>query len=174
MDFSPDFSTYTQWSGIATVAFAVFAILAFILRWGFRFRLVGITGFLLVLTTGLFGLSLGLFSRTEVPGAVRSLRVFDNGNNLVVITVPGTITESQLDATLRQSANDYFSYGRNGSLNDKILTIRARAVIHPQPGLSRPLYVGQVKRSLTDREDRGFEVKIFPKALAELQQSLGG
>ncbi|MGB5593263.1 MAG: DUF2518 family protein, partial [Crocosphaera sp.] len=71
------FSTYTQWSIIATIAFLLLAIIAFIFQWGIRFRLVGITGFMIVLTVGLFGLGLGLFSRTEIPGSVRFSRVYD-------------------------------------------------------------------------------------------------
>jgi hypothetical protein len=171
MDFPLDFLTYTQWSGIATLALAVLAILAFIFRWGFRFRLVGITGFLIVLTIGLFGLNLGLFDRQEIPGSVRFSRVFDNGGNQVVIVVPDTIDESQLKATLRQAANDYYSYGRTGSSTDDRLTIRARVLTHPKPGLTRPLYLGQIKRSLSDRADQAFEIEISPKALAELQRS---
>jgi hypothetical protein len=171
MDLSFDFARYTQWSAIATLTFSVLATLAFILRWGVRFRLVGVTGFFLVLTGGLFGLGLGLFERTEIPGAVRFNRVFDNGSNLVVITLPATITPSQLEATLTQAANDYFSYGRNGASSDDRLTIRARVMLHPEPNVTRPLYVGEVKRSLTNRENQTFEIQIPQTALAELQRS---
>jgi hypothetical protein len=97
--------------------------------------------------------------------------VFDNGGNQVVIVVPDTINEPQLKATLRQAANDYYSYGRTGSSTDDRLTIRARVLIHPQPGMTRPLYLGQIKRSLSDRADQAFELEISPKALAELQRS---
>ncbi|MFN7658146.1 MAG: DUF2518 family protein, partial [Dolichospermum sp.] len=48
MPSTDNFLQYTQWSGIATIVFAVLTILAFILKWGFRFRLVGATGFMLV------------------------------------------------------------------------------------------------------------------------------
>jgi hypothetical protein len=171
MNIPLDFLTYTQWSGIATLAVGVLAILAFLFGWGFRFRLVGITGFLIVLTVGLFGLNLGLSAREQIPDAVQFTRVFDNGGNQVVILVPETITEKQLNATLRQAAINYYSLGRTGSGSDDRLTIRARALTHPKPGLTRPLYLGQIKRSLTDRADQAFEVEISPKALAELQRS---
>ena len=55
------FSTYTQWSILATIFFFLLAVVAFIFKWGIRFRLVGITGFMIVLTVGLFGLGLVLF-----------------------------------------------------------------------------------------------------------------
>lgn len=154
------FDLYTQWSIFATIFFLLLAVIAFIFNWGIRFRLVGITGFMIVLTVGLFGLGLGLFERTEIPGAVRFSRVYDNGGNQVVIVVDSSITRNELEATLKQAANDYFSYGRTSGTDNK-LTIRARTLVHPQPGSSLPLYLGQVKRSLLYREDENMEINIF-------------
>jgi dolichyl-phosphate-mannose--protein O-mannosyl transferase len=159
-----DFATYTQWSGILTILFLVLTVLAFLFQWGLRFRLVGVTGFMVVLTIGIFGLSLGLFDRPQVSGAVHFARVYDNGTNQIVITVPPTINKSELEATLKQAANNFFSYGRTG----ETLTIRARTIIHPQPGSSKPLYLGQIKRSLLNREGENFQVEIFTKNLAQL------
>lgn len=163
-----DFLQYTQWSGIATLVFAAIAILGFILKWGIRFRLVGATGFMLVMTTGLFALSLGPLSRTVIPGAVKYSLVYDNGSTQAVITIPPTITPSQLEATLRQAASNLYSNGRSGSRGNSQLTIRSRTIIHPEPGVSVPLYLGEVKRSLTDREDPEMAVEIYPEKFAEL------
>ncbi len=163
------FSTYTQWSIIATVVFFLLAIVGFIFKWGIRFRLVGITGFMIVLTVGLFGLGLGLFERTEIPGAVRFSRVYDNGGNQVVIVVKPSITETELEATLKQAGNDYFSYGRRGGKDNK-LTVRARTLVHPEPGISLPLYLGQVKRSLSVREDENMEINIYDDEIQELSK----
>ena len=65
-----DFFTYAKWLGIATIASLVVAIISFIAGWGFRFRLVGVTSFMGVLTAGVFALRLGLFPHTEIPGAL--------------------------------------------------------------------------------------------------------
>lgn len=162
-----DFLTFAQWSGIATLVFGALAVLSFLVKWGIRFRLVGVTGFMLVLTTGLFALSLVPFTRTVVPGAVRFATVYDSGATQVVIAVPSTITPTELDATLRQAANDLFSPGRLGGRDEK-LTIRARTVLHPEPGLSEPLYLGQVRRSLFQREDEQMMVELIPDHLAKL------
>ncbi|HAC65369.1 MAG TPA: hypothetical protein DCF68_18030 [Cyanothece sp. UBA12306] len=165
------FSNYIKWSGIATIALFLLTILAFILGWGIRFRLVGISSFMAVLTGGLFGLGLGLFTRTEIPGAVRFSRVYDNGANQVVIAVAPTISESELEATLKQAANNYFSYGRAAMGDDNKLTIRVRALIHPEPGLSEPLYLGQVKRSLVMRDDQNLQIEINQESLAKLEKN---
>ncbi|MBW4466246.1 MAG: Ycf51 family protein [Pegethrix bostrychoides GSE-TBD4-15B] len=166
--FTPaSFFTYTQWSGIATLAFAALTLLSFLLGWGIRFRLVGATGLLGVLTAGLFGLSVVPFSRAVVPGAARYSTVYDSGATQVVIAVAPSITAERLEATLRQAASDLFSSGRL-SRGESQLTIRARTVLHPEPGLSEPLYLGQVKRSLFDREDAQMVIELRPDSLAKL------
>ena len=169
MELSVDFATYTQWLAYITLAFLVLALLGFIFQWGIRFRLVGVTGFMIVLTAGCFALSLGLFTRTVIPGAVRFAVVYDSGTNQAVISVPSTISESELKATLQQAANDLFSYGRTAIGGDDKMTIRARTLVHPQTGITKPLYLGQVRRSLSQREDDNLDIEIFSQNLAQLQ-----
>lgn len=159
--------TAVKWSGIATIGFAALTLLGFLLQWGFRFRLVGVTGFMLVLTAGFFGLSLGFYSVPVVPGSVRYSTVYDTGSSQVVIAVPPQITETQLEATLQQAANNLFSYGRLGGANEQ-MTVRARAVLHPESGLSKVLYLGEVQRSLSRREDTEMSIKIYHENLAQL------
>ena len=163
-----DFARYTQWSGIATLVFAFITILGFAFKWGIRFRLAGATGFMLVLTGGLFPLSLTPLTRAVIPGAVRYKLVYDNGSSQAVIATPPQITSSELDATLRQAASDLFSYGRLGTPQDNQLKIRARSIVHPEPGLSLPLYLGEVKRSLSDRDDNAMQIDIYQDNLAKL------
>ena len=163
-----EFLQYTQWSGIATLVVGVLTVLGFILKWGIRFRLVGATGFMLVVTSGLFALSLAPLSRTVIPGAVRYSRVYDNGVTQAVIAIPPQISPSQLEATLRQAASDLYSSGRLGTRGDNQLTIRARTIVHPEPGVSVPLYLGQVKRSLTNREDSQIALEVYQEKFAQL------
>ncbi|MEC4892172.1 MAG: Ycf51 family protein [Oscillatoria sp. PMC 1051.18] len=170
MEISLDFYTYAKWSGILTLVCLVIAGLGFIFKWGIRFRLVGVTGFMGVLTVGLFALGLGLFSHTVIPGSVRFSVVYDNGANQAVIAVTPEITKSELEATLRQAAADLYSSGRLGGSSDR-LTIRARTIVHPEPGLSQPLYLGQVRRSLSDRNDDELALEIFSESFAQLAES---
>lgn len=162
-----DFLIASKWAGISTLAFAALTILSFFLQWGLRFRLVGVTGFMGVLTGGLFALGLVPFTRTVVPDAVRYATVYDNGANLAVIVVPPTITETQLQATLRQAAGDLFSYGRMSRGGQEFL-IRARTVIHPQPGVTEPLFLGQVKPLPPGAGETPLEIETYPKNLAKL------
>ncbi|WP_341527553.1 Ycf51 family protein [Nostoc sp. UHCC 0302] len=166
-----DFLQYTQWSGIATLVLAVLAALAFILKWGIRFRLVGTTGFMIVLTVGLFSLSLVPLSRTVIPGAKKFTLVYDGGSTQAVIAVSPQISPTELEATLRQAASNVYSYGRLGSREDNKLTVRARTVIHPEPGISVPVYLGQIKRSLASREKSEITVEIYQDKFAQLPKS---
>jgi hypothetical protein len=162
-----DFLVFAKWSGILTLAGAVVAVMAFIFQWGLRFRLVGVTGFLGVLTGGLFALGIVPFSRTVIPDAARFVVVYDNGGPQTVITVAPNIKETQLDATLRQAASDLYSYGRLGGPTNQ-MSIRARTIIHPQPGVSKPLFLGDIKRSLANRNDEAMSINIYSESFAEL------
>ena len=166
--FTPEsFAQYTQWAAIATVVFAGLAGFAFWRQFGFRFRLVGVTGFMGVLTVGLFALSLVPLTRVSIPDAVRYTLVFDTGGPETVIAVAPTINETQLTATLEQAAYDLYSPGRLGN-NTQKLHIRARTILHPEPGVSEPLFIGEVSRSLTVREDPNLSIQVFRDRLKRL------
>ena len=173
MESSLDFATYTLWSVYGTIAFLILTIIGFIFKWGFRFRLVGTTGFMAVLTVGLFALSLGLFTPIEIPNALRFNLVYDNGANKAVIAVPQEINETELEATLQQAAIDLFSYGRTAMDGDDQLTIRARVQVH-QENKTIPLYIGQIRRSLVIREDPNPTVTIFEDKFAQLKSLTNG
>lgn len=156
-----------QWSGIATIVIGVIALFGFLFKWGIRFRLVGATGFMIVLTGGIFALGLGFYKRPAIPDAARYSRVFDTGAAQVVIAVSPTITPTQLEATLKQASIDMFSRGRLAQGSDH-MTIRARTILHPKPGLSQPLYLGEISRSLSQREDDNATIKLYKDQLAQL------
>ena len=163
-----NFLQYAQWSGIATLVFAAIAVLAFIVKWDIRFRLVGATGFMIVVTAGLFALSIVPLSRAVIPGAVRYTLVYDNGTTQAVIATSPKITPTQLEATLRQAASNLFSSGRSGTRVDDKLTVRARTIVHPEPGISVPVYLGDVKRSLISRQNSSMTVEIYTDKFAQL------
>jgi Protein of function (DUF2518) len=165
-----EFFRYFQWSGIATLVFAAITVLALVLKWSFKFRLVGATGFMGVLTSGLFALSLVPIVHSTVPGALNYSLIYDNGSDRATITVKTPISETSLDATLRQASADLYSYGRSGQA-DRQLKIRARTVIHPRPDLSEPLVLGEVTRSLAGGEDNPLEVRIDRQNLAKVAQT---
>lgn len=160
-----EFLEATKWAAGGTLVLAVITILAFLLGWGIRFRLVGATSFAAVLTGGLLGLSFQPFSQTVIPGAVNYATVYDSGASQVVIAVPADITPDQLDATLRQAASNLFKPYRLG-LPGETTTIRARTIVHRPDGISDLLYLGQVQPDSAAAAD--FDVTLYPDQIAQL------
>jgi hypothetical protein len=48
------------------------------------------------------------------------------------------------------------------------MIVRARTIIHPEIGLSVPLYLGQVNRTLVSREDPEMAVEVYLDKFASL------
>ena len=167
MENTLDFALYTKWCGYGTIGFFILTIISFIFKWGFRFRLVGVTSFMGVVTGSIFALGLSLFTSQQVEGALSYNLVYDNGANQTVITVPATINEEEVEATLKQAANNLFSPGRL-SVNSDQLLIRMRSIFHVDEGISQPLYIGEVQRSLIKREDENMKITIFKDNLQKL------
>ncbi|MEO0394511.1 MAG: Ycf51 family protein [Cyanobacteria bacterium P01_A01_bin.137] len=158
----------TKWMGLATLAFAALTALAFLTKWGIRFRLVGVSGFCGVLTAGLLGLSFQPLVPTTFEGSVPYTTVFDSGASQLVIAVPADITDAQLEATLQQAAVNSFNPSRlSGGVQGAM--IRARAIVHREPGISDLVYLGQVKPD-ADAE-LGYRVVLDRSALAKARAS---
>jgi hypothetical protein len=102
---------------------------------------------------------------------VRFNRVYDNGANQIVISVPVTVSSTEVEATLKQAANNYFSLGRISTDGNEQMVIRARTLIHPRPGLTKPLYLGSAYRTLGTKENDQIEIKLDRKALQELERN---
>jgi hypothetical protein len=162
-----EFLDATKYFGIATLTMAGITLIAFALGWGFRFRLVGITGFMGVLTGGLFGLSFEPLSPTVVPGAVPFQTVYDSGAAQIVIKVPDTITPTELTATLEQAASNLLKPSRLGGIGQPP-TIRARTIIHEPGGISKLIYLGQVQPLFDPNADATMAITLFDDAFAAL------
>ena len=171
MEIPTDLLFYVKWSGIVAVVSLIITIISFLLRWGVRFRFVGITAFMGVVTASIFALKIAFLNHVDIPGSVRYTLVYDNAANQAVIAIPPQpMTTSQVKATLRQAAYNLFSSGRL-SYGDAQLTVRIRTVLHPQTGVSEPYYLGQIKRSLLQKEDENMEVEVFEDNLGRLANS---
>ena len=152
---------------IAMVIFGAITTVAFIAKWGFRYRMVGVTSFTGVLAGGALGLSLALYQRPMIPDAQAFVRVYDSSGGQLVITVDPKITPDQLKATLKQAAIDLSSPGRSST--DGAITVRARVLVHTEPGLTQPLYVGEAVRSLNSRRNdiENIQIQIDAETLGK-------
>jgi hypothetical protein len=159
----------TRIFAITSGLLAVLTLIAWSRQSNWRFALVGYTAFCLVLTAGCWGLSLGPIMPTTIAGAAHYKTVYDRGADQAVIAVDPTITPEELTPTLLQASRNLLTSGRYSS-SSTFFTVRARTVIHPQPGVSIPLYLGQTQQPLlrgTQITDP--EVAIFSEGFKQLQ-----
>lgn len=168
MDFTSNLFIYGKWLGVATILCLVITIIAFVIGWNFRFRLVGVTSFMGVLTIGMFALGLSFFPHAEIPGAARYTLVYDNGANQAVVAVAPDIEKSAIEPTLLQAISDLYSYGRTGNGGNNQFTVKLRTVLHPQTGISQPLFLAEAKRSLIARGDEKIEINLLRQNLSQL------
>ncbi len=156
-------------SGVALIL-TLITIWAWIRQWSLRFAMVGYTGFTLVLAAGCFALSLTPILQTKIPGAAPYTTVYDRGANQAVIVVANSITPDQLELTLQQAALNLVSSGRFSATGSPLFHLRARTLLHPEPGVTFPLYLGELQQSLTQRNDPNQKIEIFADAFAQLDQ----
>lgn len=156
-----------QWTALLMLGSGIFTALAFIFKWGVRFRFVGVTSLLGVLTGSLLALSFTPLTRAIIPGAVKYNLVYDLSGPQVVIAVPPTITRSELEATMLQASENLFSPGRVGGGSDQMI-IKVRTILHQKAGVSQLIPLGKLQRSLSVREDPNLKIAINEDNFAAL------
>lgn len=154
-------------AGLAGIL-ALVTVIAWIKQWEARFALFGYTAFMGVLTAGCFALTLTPIVQPPVTGAARYTTVYDRGSNQAVIVVSPDISPEALEVTLQQAARRLSSSGRF-STGSRFFTLRARTIIHPEPGISEPLYLGELRQVMGMRQDPNRELEVFAEAFARLQ-----
>ena len=81
-------------------------MIAFLGRWGVRFRLVGISSFTFLLAVSCWAFGVSYTPPVQIDGAVYAPIVFDNGDDLVVAQASADFDPAAVAPTLEQlSAN---------------------------------------------------------------------
>ncbi|MEI6828264.1 MAG: Ycf51 family protein [Synechococcaceae cyanobacterium ELA445] len=137
-----------QWLGVAGGVLALLTLVAFVARWGIRFRLVGITSFTVLLAFSCVAFAISYTPRVEIPGAVTVPVVFDNGTDLVVAVAPPDLAAASIPPTVEQVARNLRGNGRNTGSGQ--VTVRLRRIENLEPGLSRPVVLAEAIRNLKD------------------------
>ncbi len=130
-------TSWLAWSGLGLGAMT---LIAFLFRWGVRFRLVGATIFSLLLSGSCWAFKESYSPPVTIEGAIYAPVVFDNGVDLVVAKAPEDFPEEAIDPSLEQIAENLKGGGRNGSK----VTIRIRKLITKEAGISEPIILGEV------------------------------
>ncbi|EDY39645.1 conserved hypothetical protein [Cyanobium sp. PCC 7001] len=137
-----------EWLGAASGLLAIATIAGFLLRWGIRFRLVGITSFTALLALSCLAFAVSYRPRVSVEGAMSVPVVFDNGGDLVIAAAAADFPAGAEAATVEQVARNLRGSGRNTS--EGLVTVRLRRVEPLGPGLSAPKVLAEAHRDLRD------------------------
>lgn len=136
------------WLGAASGVLAVLMVVGFLARWGFRFRLVGVTSFTALLSLSCLAFAISYTPRERVVGAVNAPLVFDNGTDLVVATAAADLPSQAFAPTVEQVARNLRGSGRSSA--DGYVHVRLRRVEAAEQGVSRPVVLAEATRSLRD------------------------
>jgi hypothetical protein len=146
MNADPILLVAGEWLGAASGLLAVITIAAYVLGWGIRYRLVGITSFTALLSLSCLAFAVSYRPRVAVEGAVSVPVVYDNGSDLVVAAAPPDLDPAAVAPTVEQVARNLRGSGRTTS--DAIVRVRLRRVDPQAPGLSRPVVLAEAQRNL--------------------------
>jgi hypothetical protein len=141
-----------RWLGIASGLLAVLMVVGFWARWGFRFRLVGITSFTTLLALSCAAFAISYTPRVSVPGAIGVPVVFDNGADLVIAAAPDSLPPAAAAPSVEQVARNLRGSGRSST--DGQVTVRLRRVESAGDGISRPVVLAEASRDLRTGEVR--------------------
>ena len=130
---------WLSWTGLGL---SLLTVLAFLAKWGLRFRLVGVSSFTLLLAVSCWAFGVSYTPPVVVEGAIRAPVVFDNGTDLVVAQAPADLEPATVSATLEQLAGNLRSAGRGSGT----VRVRLRAFETPGEGISRPVILGETVR----------------------------
>ena len=134
-------SKWLAWSGLGL---SVLTVIAFVTRWGMRFRLVGVSSFTFLLAVSCWAFSISYSPPVRVEGALQVPIVFDNGTDLVVAQASSDFADGAIAPTLDQSAANLRPGGRNREVR-----VRLRQLQAVSEGTSRPVVLGETKRDFS-------------------------
>ena len=134
-------SKWLAWSGLGL---SVLTVIAFVTRWGMRFRLVGVSSFTFLLAVSCWALSISYSPPGRGEGALQVPIVFDNGTDLVVAQASSDFADGAIAPTLDQIAANLRPGGRNREVR-----VRLRQLQAVSEGTLRPVVLGETKRDFS-------------------------
>ena len=139
-----------EWLGAASGVLALLTSAGFLLRWGIRFRLVGVTSFTALLSISCLAFAVSYRPRVTVEGALSVPVVFDNGGDLVIAAAPADLPLAAAAPSIEQVARNLRGNGRQS--DDGSVRVRLRRVETAGTGRSAPVVLAEVHRNLRTGE----------------------
>lgn len=144
-----------QWLGAASGLLALLTVAGFALRWGIRFRLVGVTSFTALLAVSCLAFAISYTPRVTISGAVVAPVVYDGGADLVIAAAPQGLPQEAWGPSALQVASNLRGGGRTSP--DGLVRVRLRRIEPAGDGAGRPVVLAEAVRDL-----RSGEVRLSP------------
>ena len=159
MSISEVIQDITKWLAWVGSGLGVLTILAYLFRWGIKFRLTGTTIFTLLLSGSCWAFDQSYSSPINIEGYKYAPIVYDNGFDLVVAQASNDFPEEAIKPTLLQIASNLKGGGRNGAQ----VKIRLRKVESAEDGISKPIVLGEIINDLKESKiielpDRNYSI----------------
>jgi hypothetical protein len=146
MRADPLLLTAGEWLGVASAVLLLLTVVAFVVRWGIRFRMVGITSFTVLLSLSCLAFAVSYTPRQQVEGAISVPVVFDNGSDLVVAAAPAQMDPQAYAPSVQQVALNLRGSGRG----TQMVEVRLRRVEPKGEGSDVPVVLATAIRNLDD------------------------
>jgi hypothetical protein len=146
MRADPLLLTAGEWLGVASAVLLVLTVVGFLVRWGIRFRLVGITSFTVLLSLSCLAFAVSYTPRQLVEGAISVPVVFDNGSDLVIAAAPAQMAPETYGPSVQQVALNLRGSGRG----TQQVEVRLRRVEPKSDGSDVPVVLATAIRNLDD------------------------
>jgi hypothetical protein len=146
MRADPLLLTAGEWLGVASAVLLLLTVVAFVVRWGIRFRMVGITSFTVLLSLSCLAFAVSYTPRQQVEGAISVPVVFDNGSDLVVAAAPAQMEPQAYAPSVQQVALNLRGSGRG----TQMVEVRLRRVEPKGEGSDVPVVLATAIRNLDD------------------------
>lgn len=141
-----------QWLGAASGVLALLTAAGFALRWGIRFRLVGVSSFTVLLSLSCLAFAISYTPRVTISGAVVAPIVYDGGADLVIAAAPEGLAPEAYGPTALQVASNLRGGGRTSP--DGLVRVRLRRIEPAGEGAGRPVVLAEAVRDLRTGEAR--------------------
>ena len=140
MSMSEVIQDVTKWLAWGGSGLGVLTVLAYLFKWGIKFRLTGTTIFTLLLSASCWAFEQSYTPPLNVEGYRYAPIVYDNGFDLVVAQASNDFPKEAIKPTLLQIAGNLKGGGRNGAQ----VKVRLRKIESAGDGISKPIILGEL------------------------------
>jgi len=119
-------------------------VIAFILNFGFKFRIIGATIFSLLLSLSSWAFIQSYTEKVVIEDAKYVPIVYDNGFDLIIAKAENDFPEESIEPTLKQLSENL----RKGSRSGADVKIKIRKLEKISDGVSKPVVIGEIQKNV--------------------------